>query len=101
MYCYAWEFLVPPEHRPAFTAAYGPGGDWVRLFRNDPSYLRTLLLEDRENPEHFVTLDYWMSAEACAAFRQRFHEELATLDRKCEAYTSQERFVGDFDVSGS
>ncbi|MCA9727250.1 MAG: hypothetical protein KC729_06170, partial [Candidatus Eisenbacteria bacterium] len=71
MYCYVWEFLVTDQHRQAFETAYGPNGDWVRLFRSDPSYLRTLFLHDQENAEHYLTMDYWLSRAGYLAFRER------------------------------
>lgn len=95
-FCYIWDFLVHPEHVEAFEAAYGPEGEWVQLFRQDPSYLGTGLLRDRQTPGRFLTIDRWATQEACLAFRERFQSELADLDARCESYTIEERHLGDF-----
>jgi hypothetical protein len=99
MYCYVWEFLVADKHRGTFEAAYGPDGDWVRLFRNDPSYLRSFLLRDHDNADHYLTMDYWLTRHAYLAFRERFRSELDELDARCAQWTSEERCVGDFEVA--
>ena len=37
-YVYVWEFVVAPEQAGAFEEAYGPEGEWVRLFRGGRGY---------------------------------------------------------------
>lgn len=98
MYCYLWEYRVPPERRTEFEAGYGPAGGWVALFRRDPAYVRTELLRDRDDPRRYLTVDVWASREACLAFRQRWREELDALDRRGAAWTEEERLVGEFEV---
>src|SRR5690242_20654494 len=34
----AWEFQVKAEHREDFERAYGPSGDWLKLFRTGEGY---------------------------------------------------------------
>jgi heme-degrading monooxygenase HmoA len=97
-YMYAWEYDVAPEHEPAFLRAYGPDGDWVQLFRRAPGYLRTELFRDIARPGRFVTLDYWETPEAFAAFRARFAKEFEALDVRCEALTVREAEIGRFGV---
>src|SRR5579863_2650412 len=63
MYCYVWSFVVRSEYLKEFESAYGPEGDWSRLFRNDPQYIRTQLLVDRGHPSRFLTIDFWSSYE--------------------------------------
>lgn len=94
---YAWEYEVAPEHEPAFLCAYGPDGDWVRLFRRAPGYLRTELFRDLARPARFVTLDYWESQQAFTAFRARFAAEFEAMDGRCEALTVSEREIGRFE----
>jgi hypothetical protein len=86
---------------PAFRLAYGPDGDWVRLFRQDPAYILTDLLGERNHPQRFVTIDYWTSREACVSFRERFAAEFEALDKQFERLTLQEIHIGDFDVLDS
>jgi hypothetical protein len=40
----------------AFERLYGEHGAWVRLFREQPGYLRTVLLRG-ERHGHYLTLD--------------------------------------------
>ena len=98
MFCYVWEFTVRPEQVGAFLEAYGPQGTWASLFRRDPAYVRTDLHRDVEQPHRFLTVDHWTSREACEAFRDRFRLEYDAIDRRCEAFTTQERCLGQFDT---
>ncbi len=98
MYCYVWSYVVRPECLPAFRTAYGPDGDWVRLFQRDPEYIRTNFLGDLENPARFMTIDFWTSREACLSFRDRFRSEFEALDKSCDRLTVQESHLGDFEV---
>lgn len=97
MFCYLWEYVVRPEHLEAFRAGYGPEGEWVQLFRRDPNYVRTELLQDEDDPTHFVTIDIWMSREARDGFRVRHHAEWDAIDLRYEACTVRETHLGDFD----
>jgi len=100
MYCYVWSYVVRPESVPAFRIAYGPDGDWAEFFRRDPTYLRTDLLRDRNNPTRFMTLDFWSSREACVSFQERFAAEYGALDKSFEHLTIEEVHLGDFDLLG-
>ena len=96
-YTYLWEYLVAPGQVGAFQRAYGPSGEWVRLFRRSPGYIRTELYRDRSNPRRFVTIDHWESQAAWEAFRSRFADEFSALDAKCEQWTASEAEIGRFE----
>lgn len=98
MFCYVWQYRVQKERVGTFLEGYGPDGEWVRFFGRDPGYLRTELLRDRDDPSRFVTIDYWTSAEACSAFRQRWKEEFESIDARYERVTDGEEHFGDFDL---
>src|SRR5688572_23185888 len=98
MFCYIWEFRVHAEHLDAFVAAYGPDGDWVRLFRGDAAYVRTELLRDRDDPARFLTIDVWTDLAAYREFRRRLQVELEELDRRCEQFTIAEKHLGDLEA---
>jgi hypothetical protein len=100
MYCYLWEFVVRTGEVGAFESSYGPEGDWARLFRRDPQYVRTVLLKDRESSDRFVTIDFWTSRAAFVSFRERFASEFEALDRRFEALTLRENRVGEFEIVG-
>ena len=95
-FAYLWRYQVDPKQKNEFLHAYGPDGEWVRLFRRDPAYLCTELLRDADNDHTFITIDYWASRTARDLFRERWSAEFAALDRRCEAYTRNEQLIGDF-----
>ena len=90
-----WEFIVPPERVAAFEHAYGPEGEWVQLFRRDPSYIGTELFRDAERPGRFVTVDRWATQGAFLSFRERFRSEYDAIDARCETLTTEERCIGN------
>jgi heme-degrading monooxygenase HmoA len=98
MFCYICEFILSPEKAEAFQRAYGPEGPWLRLFRGQPGYVRTELRRDTTNPGRFLTIDYWTSAEACRAFKERERVRFSAIDADCERLTESERYLGDFDL---
>ena len=97
-YVYIWEFEVDPEHAGAFERAYGPNGDWARLFARADGYRGTTLLKRCDDPGRYVTIDRWRSFEDNQAFHRRFGEAFARLDAACEQLTRRERKLGDFDA---
>lgn len=97
MLVHLWKYEVRPGAEAEFRRAYGPEGDWVRLFRRAPGHIETLLLHDAEATGRYVTVDRWESAAAYAAFRERFAAEYVTLDERCAALTTREASLGTFD----
>ena len=95
-YAYLWEFLVQPARQAEFERHYAPDGSWVALFRQAPGYLGTQLLHDRSNRLRYVTIDRWTDIEAYRAFRTRFAEAYAALDRQCEGLTTREAPLGEY-----
>jgi quinol monooxygenase YgiN len=93
-----WEFEVPAVTEAEFRRHYGPGGSWVALFRNDPTFIETLLLQDPSRAGRYVTVDRWRSAEAYRLFRQHFTEQYQALDRICEGLTHKETNLGSFVI---
>ena len=73
-----WEFTVPPGRQSEFEAHYGPEGDWVRLFRRATGYLGSELLQDRADPQRYLTVDRWTSPEAWRAFRDAILTAVST-----------------------
>ena len=95
-YATLWEFLVRPGSLAEFERHYAPDGSWAALFRQAPGYLGTQLLHDRSNHLRYITIDRWTDIEACRAFRTRFAEAYAALDRQCEGLTTHEAPLGEF-----
>jgi len=95
-YLIIWRYDVHPAARDAFEQAYGPNGDWAALFRASPDYLGTQLLRDVAEPDRYITIDYWRTAEAFAAFKTAWHDSYAALDDQCARLTIAETLLGNF-----
>lgn len=96
MYVRIWEFRAAPEQRDAFERAYGPQGDWVRLFRMGEGYLGTELLADVGGGGRYLTLDRWSSKEAFEAFLRSHLEDYREIDRRLEGVRRQEAPYGSY-----
>ena len=97
MFLAFWEFDVKPGCDERFESVYGPDGDWAQLFRRYPAYLRTLLLRDPLRDRTYVTCDFWESRKAFESFRQNNVDTYLALDKRCEALTTAERKIGEFE----
>lgn len=92
MYVVVWRFTTAdPE---GFARHYGPEGTWAQLFRRSGAYLRTDLLR---SADAYLTLDWWTSLEAYNAFREEHASAYAAIDEACEAVTTFEEKLGEFD----
>ena len=67
MFLVRWEFEVPPERMAKFVAAYGPAGEWARLFKTAAGYRSTELTQIA--PTRWVTVDRWDSRSCYQEFR--------------------------------
>ncbi|HVI58664.1 MAG TPA: antibiotic biosynthesis monooxygenase [Luteimonas sp.] len=95
MHVVIWEYEVRAGGEAAFEALYGPGGDWVALFRAHAGYLGTELLRDPESGRH-LTIDRWTSEAAYAAFLAAAAPRYADIDARGDALTVGERRVGAY-----
>ncbi len=98
MFVALWEYEVKPGCEERFENAYGPGGEWVRLFRSDSNYKETRLLHDPFRPTIYLTLDFWNSREAYQKFKAAHQKEYKTLDATGEELTRSERRVGWYEM---
>jgi heme-degrading monooxygenase HmoA len=98
MFVALWEYEVKPGCEERFENAYGPSGDWVRLFRQDSHYYETRLVRDSFRPGIYLTLDFWNSREAFEKFMAAHKEEHKTLDASGEELTSNERRLGWYEL---
>src|SRR5256885_16236790 len=92
MFVALWEYEVKPGCEERFENAYGPAGDWARLFRSDSNYRETRLLRDPVRPAIYLTLDFWNSQEAYEQFMAAHKNRDKMLDA---AGGSEERRVGE------
>jgi heme-degrading monooxygenase HmoA len=91
-----WQFRVRSDKADEFRSVYGPAGAWAELFRRVAGFLGTELLQSTTEPDTYLTLDRWESAEAWAAFLQAHPEDYAALDQQCDSLTREEVEVGIF-----
>ncbi len=81
----------------AFEEAYGAEGDWAAFFGGSPGYIGTELLRDLEEPERYLVIDRWESADAYNAFlSERGDEYLRKADETRLLYVQELRF-GTFE----
>src|SRR5262245_52732503 len=93
-YVIVWEFEVRSGREAEFEAAYGPEGDWARLFRQGAGYRGTELL--RASERRYVTVDRWAARDDFERFRDAHREEYDAIDRRCEDLTVSESPLGRF-----
>ena len=91
---------MKPGSAKAFETAYGPEGDWVKLFRKAPGYGGTELLMDVDTTGRYLTIDRWRSREDFWKFREAFRAEYLSLDERFAALTKRETLNGDFQSNG-
>jgi heme-degrading monooxygenase HmoA len=91
-----WEYEVDNNFRADFIEAYDSHGLWAKLFKQCKGYIRTELVQDLNQPNRFVTIDYWQSNSAFLAMNKTVAEEYNKLDKQCEAYTLSENHIGFF-----
>jgi heme-degrading monooxygenase HmoA len=98
MFLALWEYEVKPGCEERFENAYGPAGDWARLFRSDSNYRETRLLRDPFRAAIYLTLDFWNSREAYEKFMAAHKNEYQALDAAGEKLTSDERRIGWYEL---
>jgi heme-degrading monooxygenase HmoA len=96
MFVALWEYEVKPGCEESFQSAYGPHGNWVRLFQSGPHYRETRVLQDLSRPRFYFTLDYWDSESAFDQFKSANQTAYAAIDRATEHLTLSERRLTTF-----
>jgi len=101
MYRIVWAFDVKPGSAQAFESAYGPAGDWAKLFKNAKGYGGTELLKDVDHTGRYLTIDHWRTREDFWKFREAFRAEYLALDKRLAVLTKRETLIGDFETNGA
>ena len=81
----------------AFTRAYGPNGHWAAFFKQGAGYIGTELLHDVDEPERYLVIDRWESAEAYNAFLAEHQEEYLRRSDEARFHYLQELRFGTFE----
>jgi hypothetical protein len=92
-----WIYEVNDGFMDQFRAAYGPDGKWVTLYRHCSGYIKTMLLQDLDNPNRFVAIDYWLSFSAYASMKEIVAPEYEYLVKQCKPYTASVEHWGIFE----
>ena len=95
-YIVVWEYQVKAECQAEFMAAYGPDGEWARLFRRSSEFVGVELLGSVGNATRFFTLDHWGSQAAREEFLASNATAYDVLDRRFTGLTVWERRIGGF-----
>lgn len=98
MYVVLWRFRPIMGREREFERAYGPSGEWTRLFQQGEGYLGTELLKRSDDPREYLAVDRWASGAAYEAFLSRFGSEYRSLDQRMEDLTEEEASVGAFET---
>ena len=96
MIALVWRFEVRDVERSAFEQAYGPDGDWARLFACADGYRGTELF--RAGDGTYLTLDVWRSRADFDAFLAEHRGAYEALDRETEPLTRCEHRIGEYEV---
>jgi heme-degrading monooxygenase HmoA len=80
-----------------FALVYGPDGEWAQFFRQGTGYIGTELLHDVEEPERYLVIDRWESAEAYSAFLTEFRDEYMRRADEARLHYTQELRFGTFE----
>jgi len=92
-----WSFTVAAQREQDFVRAYGPDGDWARLFAVAEGYRGTRLLRELSGLRRYLTEDTWETAEDFDRFTAAHRVQYDELDARCQALTSDESLIGIFE----
>jgi heme-degrading monooxygenase HmoA len=98
MYVVLWRFRSSMGRESEFEQAYGPSGEWTRLFQHGEGYLGSELLQRSDDPREYLVLDRWASRAVYEVFRARFSSEYRRLDSRLEELTEEEVPMGAFET---
>ena len=90
---FRYEVREPDE----FVRVYGPEGEWAQFFRRGAGYVGSELLRDLDEPERFLVIDRWESAEAYNAFLAEHRAEYLRRSDETRMYYVQELRFGTFE----
>ena len=90
---FRYEVRDPEE----FARAYGPEGEWAQFFRQGQGYIGTELLHDVEEPERYLVIDRWESANAYNAFLAANNDEYLRRSDESRFHFVQELRFGTFE----
>ena len=97
-YTRIWRFQAATGRELEFTAAYGPEGDWARLFRQSPGYLRTELARLDPAGDVFLITDRWASRKDWDDFLVAHGDAYHQLDRAFAPLCASETELDEYEM---
>lgn len=98
-YVRVWKFRAAPGRIAEFESAYGPDGDWARLFRLGEGHLGTELLRPQSPGGLYLTIDRWRSEADWQRFVHAHGSAYRALDARLAPLCAEDVEVGDFTVA--
>ena len=99
-YLRIWRYLAAPGREAEFEQAYGPRGDWARLFARGEGYLGTEFVRPVAPARHYLTIDRWRSAAAWAGFLTAHRADYDELDRRLASLCAEDLEIASGDATG-
>lgn len=93
MFIIVWKYSVIPDRDGDFRSAYGPDGDWSRLFALSNGYLGTELVVC-EQVGLYLTIDRWEQESDFEDFMTVTSRDYEELDKRLAALTISEELIG-------
>lgn len=90
------EFVIKEEARGQFELVYGPGGAWSKLFAGYPGFHGTTLLRDMQNPQRYLTVEFWETEDQREQALAERKDEYSELDADFADWTESRIEVGVF-----
>lgn len=93
-----WRYTVAEARREAFERAYGPEGDWARLFARQDGFRGTELLAGPATADglSYATIDRWRQRFDWESFIADHGDEYRALDQRLDDLTLEEEDLGDW-----
>lgn len=91
-----WRFRPPHGGEAAFAEAYGPQGEWARLFTGHEGFVATELWRAADGS--FLTVDRWASEGDFVRFKQQSGNAYRALDELLEGIAGDEQFLGAYET---
>ncbi|KKP42409.1 MAG: hypothetical protein UR31_C0015G0009 [Parcubacteria group bacterium GW2011_GWA2_33_14] len=98
MFLVIWKFEINEKLQKEFEELYGQNGKWVKLFKNDNSYIKTELIKDISQPNIYVTIDHWKSKSIYEKFLKESKVQFEIIDQEGEGLTKSEIKIGWFET---
>jgi hypothetical protein len=80
-----------------FTESEG-GGAWSKLYATSPGFRGTTLLRDQENPQRYLTIDFWDTEDQRVQMLTEHKAEYSKLEADFADWTEFKTEVGIFRV---